>query len=209
MLLAVFPLQLVLFPGETIPLHIFEPRYKQLIADCRDESIRFGLPTFISGRLSQFGTEAELINVFRTYDNGEMDVLVRGVRVFQVKELVSRVPGKLYSGAIVAYPENNMEYDETVRDTLLRRLESLMRLKEIEIDMDDFSDGAVSYRIAPLVDLTLPQKIEMVSTLSERERQSLLLKHIETRIKTQRDPHNSDAMVGRLWEYRGLRVSRN
>ena len=70
MKLPLFPLQSVFFPGETVPLHIFEERYKQLINDCRDEAITFGIPVFINGTV-EYGTEVQLVEVVNTYDSGK------------------------------------------------------------------------------------------------------------------------------------------
>ena len=111
MFLALFPLQLALFPGEQVPLHIFEPRYKQLIAECRDEGVTFGIPAFVEGNLSVFGTEVELVRVLQTYDTGEMDIVVRGVKVFKIVELQTDVPDKLYAGGTIEYPDDDPDAD--------------------------------------------------------------------------------------------------
>ena len=66
MFLAIFPLQLAIFPGEEVPLHIFEPRYKQLIVECRDEGITFGIPTHVNGRIARYGTEVRLKKILKT-----------------------------------------------------------------------------------------------------------------------------------------------
>ncbi len=62
MKLPLFPLQSIFFPGETVPLHIFEPRYKQLINDCKNEAITFGIPVFINNGM-QYGVEVQLVEV--------------------------------------------------------------------------------------------------------------------------------------------------
>jgi uncharacterized protein len=69
MKLPLFPLQSIFFPGETVPLHIFESRYKQLINDCRAEAITFGIPVFINNQM-KFGTEVQLVEVVNTYGGG-------------------------------------------------------------------------------------------------------------------------------------------
>ena len=74
-----FPLQLVVFPGEHLNLHIFEPRYKQLILECEKEKKTFGVPSFIEGKMMEIGTEMRLIAVEKKYENGEMDVRTEGV----------------------------------------------------------------------------------------------------------------------------------
>ena len=83
MKLPFFPLQSVFFPGETVPLHIFEERYKQLIIDCRKEAITFGIPVYIYGNVA-YGTEVQLVEVVTTYENGEMDVVCVARQVFKI-----------------------------------------------------------------------------------------------------------------------------
>ncbi|MCL4691877.1 MAG: peptidase, partial [Candidatus Hydrogenedentes bacterium] len=99
--LPLFPLQLVVFPGEKLKLHIFEPRYKQLVGECQGEGITFGIPAYLEGRVAEFGTEMRLLNIFRTYENGEKDVLVEGVAAFQLLRFQRAIPDKLYSGGDV------------------------------------------------------------------------------------------------------------
>jgi len=66
--LPMFPLELVAFPGEELPLHIFEQRYQQLIEDCEEERVTFGIPTYINKRL-EYGTEMELLKVVKMEQN--------------------------------------------------------------------------------------------------------------------------------------------
>src|SRR3982751_525693 len=93
----IFPLGIVVYPGESVNLHIFEPRYKQLVNECHAEDKPFGIPAIIDNKLNEMGTMDE---------NGEMDIKTQGVRVFRVLEMIKTIPDKLFSGAIVNYPEN-------------------------------------------------------------------------------------------------------
>ncbi|MEP1982437.1 MAG: LON peptidase substrate-binding domain-containing protein, partial [Maribacter dokdonensis] len=83
MKLPLLPLQSIFFPGETVPLHIFEDRYKQLINDCRDEAITFGIPVFINNKM-EYGVEVQLVEVVNTYESGEMDVVCVARQVFRL-----------------------------------------------------------------------------------------------------------------------------
>src|SRR5689334_12770887 len=102
----VFPLGIVVYPGEKVNLHIFEPRYKQLVHECFSERKPFGIPTVIDNRMNEMGTLVNITEMVKTYDNGEMDIRTEGTRVFRVLELIKTIPDKLFSGAIVNYPEN-------------------------------------------------------------------------------------------------------
>jgi Lon protease-like protein len=102
----VFPLGIVVYPGETVNLHIFEPRYKQLVNECYAEGKPFGIPTVIDNKLNEMGTLVKVTELVQVYDNGEMDIRAQGQRVFRVLEVIKAVPDKLFSGAIVNYPDN-------------------------------------------------------------------------------------------------------
>src|SRR5258707_13089673 len=102
----IFPLGIVIYPGEMVNLHIFEPRYKQLVNECHAEGKPFGIPTVIENHLNEMGTLVKITEVVKVHDNGVMDIRTQGLRVFRVLELIKSVPDKLFSGAIVNYPDN-------------------------------------------------------------------------------------------------------
>lgn len=178
MLLAIFPLQLIIFPGETLPLHIFEPRYKELILECRDTGITFGIPAYLGGRISQHGTEVELVKIFRTQDNGEMDILVRGIRVFIVEDLHAQMEDRLYSGATVSFPENDPVVDEEIHNRLSRAFETFLRRTGRLIPEVKDSKFDLSFQIAPALELPLERKIELLSIYEEQKRAEYLLEHL-------------------------------
>ena len=105
----IFPLGIVVYPGEKLHLHIFEERYKQLIRECRDTGRFFGIPAVIQNKVCERGMLMQLKEIVQEYENGEMDIRTEGVRVFTVLEFIRNVPDKLYSGAIVTYPENTLD----------------------------------------------------------------------------------------------------
>ena len=106
MKLPLFPLQSIFFPGETVPLHVFEDRYKQLIQDCREEAITFGIPVFINNKM-EYGVEVQLVEVVTTYETGEMDVVCVARQVFKLLAFDNIMENKLYAGGIVKL----LEYD--------------------------------------------------------------------------------------------------
>src|SRR4030081_3914546 len=102
----VFPLSIVVYPGESLNLHIFEPRYKQLVNECYAEKKGFGIPTVINNKLNEIGTLVTITEILNVQENGEMDIKTTGTTVFRILEVIKSIPDKLYSGAIVNYPEN-------------------------------------------------------------------------------------------------------
>lgn len=83
-LLPVFPLDVVLFPGASLPLHIFEPRYKEMIGECLDRRQPFGVVRAQEGGIAQVGCTAEILHVARTYPDGRLDIVTEGRKRFQV-----------------------------------------------------------------------------------------------------------------------------
>ena len=71
----IFPLGIVVYPGENLNLHIFEPRYKQLIKECSDQKKPFGIPTVIESKVQDFGSLVEIVEITKVHDNGEMDIM--------------------------------------------------------------------------------------------------------------------------------------
>src|SRR3989337_2030747 len=91
----IFPLGIVVYPGEDLNLHIFEPRYKQLIKECHEQKKPFGIPTVIENKLQEHGTLVEITELSKLNDNGEMDIKTQGVQVFRILEQIKEIPEKL------------------------------------------------------------------------------------------------------------------
>jgi len=86
-LLSLFPLDLVLLPGVPLPLHIFEPRYKEMITECLDENRHFGIIRSKDESLATIGCTAEIINVLKKYPDGRMNILAEGKKRFEVLQI--------------------------------------------------------------------------------------------------------------------------
>src|SRR5947209_19237850 len=81
-LLPLFPLELVLFPGMALPLHIFEPRYKEMIGECLEHDSAFGIVRAVEDGVAHVGCSAEVVTVVKRYDDGRLDIVTRGLRRF-------------------------------------------------------------------------------------------------------------------------------
>ena len=162
-LLPLFPLELVVFPGEHLRLHVFEPRYKQLITECRDQKSAFGIPAYINGGVAEYGTEMSLEEISVTYENGEMDILTKGRRAFHLERFVRDVPGKLYSAGEVTFLENMEIHSPTPKDALSQRFRRLHELLDTGYVRDDFAGPNLSFQLGQEVGLTLYQKVKLLS----------------------------------------------
>ena len=97
-ILPFFPLSVFLFPGEDIPLHIFEPRYKQLINEARMHEISFAIPFVISRDIQGFGCEVRLKDVVAEKEGGNMVIVVESLSIVEILSYEKQIEGKLYSG---------------------------------------------------------------------------------------------------------------
>ena len=86
-IIPIFPLKLVLLPETTLALHIFEPRYKEMIKYCIDEQVEFGIINSDGNEIEKVGCTANLSKIIKTYEDGRMDILTRGHQRFRVKDL--------------------------------------------------------------------------------------------------------------------------
>ena len=86
-LLPLFPLDVVLLPGTPLPLHIFEPRYKEMIGECIANDAPFGVIRALEEGIAEVGCTAEIITVTKEYPDGRMDLIAEGRKRFEVLEL--------------------------------------------------------------------------------------------------------------------------
>jgi len=175
----IFPLGIVVYPGESLNLHIFEPRYKQLINECFADKKSFGIPTIINNTMNEMGTAVSVAEITKLYDNREMDIKTTAIKVFRILEVIKEVPGKLYSGAIVNYPHNVEDAGiPELMQKVLNALRELHRLLKIEKDFRKPDDQLISYDIAHHTGLSLQQEYEVLELLQEVQRQEYLKRHI-------------------------------
>jgi Lon protease-like protein len=176
----IFPLGIVVYPGENVNLHIFEPRYKQLINECHTEKKPFGIPTIVNNNLNEMGTLVEIAEVTTVYENGEMDIKTKGIKVFRILEVIKHVPDKLFSGAIVNYPENIEDDGKT--DLMLKvitGIRELHRLLKVQKEFSKPEEALTSYDIAHHAGLSLEEEYELLGLLREIQRQEYLKRHLQ------------------------------
>jgi len=180
----IFPLNVVVYPGEELNLHIFEPRYKQLITECSDQKKPFGIPTVINSKLQDHGTLVQIIETCKVYDNGEMDIKTQGLQVFRILELIKEIPDKLYSGAIVNYPDNLEQGKPALMQKVMAGIHDLHRLLKVNKEYKKKDEEIKTYDIAHHVGLSLEQEYELLGLFDERQRQEYLKRHLAKVIPT-------------------------
>ncbi len=173
-----FPLAIVVYPGEELNLHIFEPRYKQLINDCKKNNKPFGIPTVLNDKVSELGTLVEIVEISETYDSGEMDIKTKGLEVFKILEEITGVPGKLYNGAIVNYPENVLQTNSVNMEKMLEIIKQLHSILNVEKKFLKSKNELLSYDIAHHIGLGLREEYEILAIFNEQQRQEYLKQHL-------------------------------
>lgn len=174
--LALFPLQTIVYPGEKLPLHIFEKRYKQLIEDCENSGITFGIPVYMDNHL-EYGTEMELVHTMRKYESGARDVICQGLRVFRITEFDHNEKEKLYAGGDVEFLQDEDDSTETLKNQLLELIFELYVHLEVPrpvIDLPSFR----SYTLAHKIGLSQQQEYSLLKITSEKTRQEFLINHL-------------------------------
>lgn len=191
--LPLFPLELVCFPGELLALHIFEDRYQQLIKDCEQEELTFGVPAYINAEM-EFGTEVRLEKVVKRYESGASDVLCRGLRVFKLEKFYSVLDTKLYAGGDVVFQVN---IDDGVDLSVQRFMKLLLEFYEIlDLELPAHDPKKIdSFTFTHKVGLTIEQEYEFLKIVSESDRYQFLISHLSRVIPTVKAVNRTKELV--------------
>ena len=174
----IFPLGIVVYPGEDLNLHIFEPRYKELIQECSKNGKQFGIPTVINDKMNDMGTLMEIKEISKVHDNGEMDIKTSGIKVFRILEVVKDIPDKLYSGAIVNYPGNSKQGSRKLMTGVINGIRELHSFLKVTKDFKKPDEQLWSYDVAHHAGLSLEEEYELLQLLHELQREEYLKRHI-------------------------------
>jgi Lon protease-like protein len=174
--LGLFPLGVVLLPTERVPLHIFEPRYKELIGECLESESEFGLVLADDDGLRGVGTRASVTDVLHRFSDGRMNIVVEGGDRFRLVRMTS---GRSFHTAEVEPLEDDAEADADARVRALELYARLATATGAEPEDLDADSSVLSFEIAARVDFGSELKQQLLETLSERERLDALATLLE------------------------------
>lgn len=174
----IFPLGIVVYPGEHLNLHIFEPRYRQLIKECHEQNKPFGIPTVIENKLQDLGSLVQITEITTVHDNGEMDIKTKGVKVFRILEIIKEVPDKLYSGAIVNYPDNSERGSVELMRKIMAGIRDLHQLLKVNKEFKKTDEEIKTYDVAHHIGMSLEEEYELLGLMEELQRQEYLKRHL-------------------------------
>lgn len=176
-LLPLFPLDLVLLPGVPLPLHVFEPRYKEMIAECLDEKKPFGVVRASSNGVEDIGCTAEIVEVTKRYDDGRMDIMTRGVERFEVLQVHDDRP--FLEAEFTVIDDEPGTPSTTLVQQAVRLHAEIAKLAGDDADGPDDGGQHLSFLLAGSLPLDLDFKQNLLTTLSEPKRLQAVISYLE------------------------------
>jgi len=170
-----FPIGIIIFPGEIQPLHIFESRYKQLIHEMNETGGSFGIPYLAQGSISEYGSVVKVHKILACSPTGELDILVRGERLFRINSIFEKLPGKLYGGGTVEFLDM---VNRKVSAQLAQQFSDYrQQIKEIDKDQSRqmIGDPQRIFEIAGQLPLDIEDKYALIKAQSHSAREQLLI----------------------------------
>jgi len=173
-----FPLDIVLFPGQAMPLHIFEPRYREMTRMCIDRQSPFGIVNVSGVKLAQTGCSAMIAKILKEYEDGRSDILIAGQSAFK---LVRTHDDKPYMEADVKYLEEDFsDVDSAVSSQLEQLCNQCHRLLYGQDAPRFETEGGISlaYHVASELPIDVSIRQRLLEIRSEAERQLRLLANL-------------------------------
>jgi Lon protease-like protein len=193
-LLPLFPLEVVLFPGTPLPLHIFEPRYKEMIAECLAERRVFGIVRALEQGLADVGCTAEIVTVVKEYPDGQLDIVTEGRNRFEVVR-VNQERSFLQAEVIMIEDSTGTPAPEDT-SRAIQLHSDLLAIAGVKQDLSDADPSLLSFHLAGSLPLDLDFKQKLLGLRSEPERLSLLIRYLETIIPNLRRASSARAKAG-------------
>jgi Lon protease-like protein len=176
-LLPLFPLDVVLLPGTALPLHIFEPRYKEMMGECRTNNAPFGVVRALEERVAEVGCTAEIISVTKEYPDGRLDLVAEGRRRFEVLAL-NRERAFLQANVLLVADEPGAP-TEADRERAIQLHGEILSLAGAVQDLSAADQSALSFYLAGSLPLDLDFKQKLLAMRSESERLQAVAAYLE------------------------------
>jgi ATP-dependent Lon protease len=173
-----FPLNVVLLPGEQLPLHIFESRYRRMVSECLESDSPFGMLLALKDGIVRVGCSAEIQVVTKRYDDGRMDILSVGRHPFRIVELFQDDP--LLEGSVDYLEDKDSQVDAKTQDELMGIYETCYTLVFAGLSraLDTSLSSSLSYSICATLPVDLMWKQRILELRSEAARQERLVKYL-------------------------------
>jgi Lon protease-like protein len=174
-----FPLEIVVFPGAPLPLHIFEPRYKEMIGECLSQERPFGMVRAKENALSAIGCSARILTIIKKYEDGRLDIAAEGAQRFEIIQVNQE---RSFLQAEVAFLDDEPSIvSKASADTVIQLHEQLFAVmgQTVEVNRDA---AYLSYRLAQDLPVDLDFKQTLLEMKSEAERVEILTEYYRATI---------------------------
>jgi Lon protease-like protein len=173
-LLPLFPLEAVLFPGAPLPLHIFEPRYKEMIGELLQQRSPFGVVRAVDKGIAELGCTAEILEVTKRYDDGRLDIVSEGRRRFEIVSLDQE--RSFLRGEVVFFDDDpGRPPADEVKRLLELHHQALTLLGAEEQGQPD--ESQISFQVAGVMPFDLDFKQTLLGMRTESQRVSALIEY--------------------------------
>jgi ATP-dependent Lon protease len=169
----------VLLPKKSLPLHIFEPRYKLMISRCIEEKIEFGMILAANNDVATMGCTAEILRKTKDYADGRMDIATEGRAVFRLADLLHE---KEYYEGIVEYVKDELgALDEEKERQLVVAFEQsqVLLFGRPWKDPSPNEPATLAYRMAAMVPMEIEKRQSLLQTSSEQDRREIVLEWLQ------------------------------
>jgi len=173
-----FPLNVVLFPGANLPLHIFEPRYRKMVKTCLQQKSEFGMLLSMPNGVARVGCTAEVVEVVKRYPDGRMDILTVGRAPFRVVDLFSDNP--LLEGQVDYLEDREASANPSVQRALVELYEACHTLiyDDYPKNLQGTPTDELSFLVAGTLPMDLLWKQQILELRSESDRQERLVAYL-------------------------------
>ncbi len=176
-LLPLFPLDLVLLPGTPLPLHIFEPRYKEMIGECLAQDTHFGVIRALDEGIAEVGCTAEIVTVTKEYPDGRLDLVAEGRKRFEVLEL--NQDRSFLQAEVLLVPDEPGAPADNDKARAIQVHQEILSLAGAVQDLSAADQSALSFYLAGSLPLDLDFKQKLLATRSEGERIQAVASYLE------------------------------
>ena len=170
--IGLFPLGIVLVPTERVPLHIFEPRYRELIHECLEHDREFGLLYADEEGVREHGTRARVTEVLERLEDGRLNIVIEGGERFRVEQLTQGRP--FLTGLVEPFADEAGAVDPETATRAAGSFRALAALAEADTEDPDESSPQLSFELAAQVELAAEAKQQLLELQSEQERLELV-----------------------------------
>jgi Lon protease-like protein len=176
-LLPLFPLDVVLFPGTPLPLHIFEPRYKEMIGECLAQKSSFGIVRSVEQGLAEIGCTAEIITVTKEHPDGRLDIVTEGRKRFEILRVDQE---RSFLRAEILFLDDEPDApNKNETDQAVQLHGEILSLAGAVQDLSAADQATLSFYLAGSLPLDLDFKQKLLALRSESQRISLLIQYLE------------------------------